>query len=94
MFTYHDASTAVLLDLRRRFKAVGDLFHALIRDGITLARSLELTALLDGILRIGPVHPHNPDWLALSFIMSVGGSRMGIWSWMRRMIFWLLRSIG
>ena len=35
VFMYHDASTAVLLDLRRRFKAVGDLFHALIRDGIT-----------------------------------------------------------
>ena len=38
----HDASTAVLLDLRRRFKAVGDVLHAMIRDGITLARSLEL----------------------------------------------------
>ena len=24
---YHDASSAVLLDLRRRFKAVGDLLH-------------------------------------------------------------------
>ena len=43
VFMYHDASTAVLLDLRRRFKAVGDVIHALIRDGVTLARSLELT---------------------------------------------------
>ena len=32
MFMYHDASTAVLLDLRRRFKAVGDVVHAMIRD--------------------------------------------------------------
>ena len=40
---YHDASTAVLLDLRRRFKSAGDVIHAMIRDGVTLARSLELT---------------------------------------------------
>ena len=32
VFMYHDASTAVLLDLRRRFKAVGDVVHAMIRD--------------------------------------------------------------
>ena len=57
VFTYHDASTAVLLDLRRRFKAVGDLLHAVIRGGVTLARSLELTVQWDGILRIGPVFP-------------------------------------
>ena len=37
MFMYHD-----LLDLRRRITAVVDVLHALIRDGITLARSLEL----------------------------------------------------
>ena len=57
MFMYHDASTAVLLDLRRRFKAVGDLLHALIRDEVTLTRSLELTVQWDGIIRIGPVSP-------------------------------------
>ena len=39
---YHDASTAVLLDLRRRFTAVVDVLRAVIRDGVTLARSLEL----------------------------------------------------
>ena len=51
VFMYHDASTAVLLDLRRRFTAVGDvLLHALIRDGVTLARSPELTVQWDGIL--------------------------------------------
>ena len=54
---YHDASSAVLLVLRRRFKAVGDLLHALIRDGVTLSRSLELTVQWDGIIRIGPVSP-------------------------------------
>ena len=54
---YHDASTALFLDLRRRFEAVGDVQNAMIRDGITLARSLELTVQWDGIIRIGPVHP-------------------------------------
>ena len=29
----------------------------MIRDGITLARSLELTVQWDGIIRNGPVHP-------------------------------------
>ena len=46
-----------LLDLRRRFKAVGDVLHAVTRGGVTLARSLELTVQWDGILRIGPVSP-------------------------------------
>ena len=55
VFMNHDASTAVLLDLRRRLKAVVDVLRAVIRDGVTLARSLELTVQWDGILRIGPV---------------------------------------
>ena len=57
VFLYHDASTAVLLDLRRRFEGVGDLLHSVIRDGVTLTRSLELTVQWDGILRFGPVYP-------------------------------------
>ena len=57
VFTYHDTSAALLLDLRRRFKVVWDVFLAMIRDGISLARSVELTTHWDGILRIGPVHP-------------------------------------
>ena len=52
MFMYHDASTALLLDLRR-----SDVLNAMIRDGITLARSLQLTVQWDGIIRIGLVHP-------------------------------------
>ena len=32
------------------------MLHAMIRDGITLARSLELTAQWDGIIRIGLFH--------------------------------------
>ena len=53
---YHDASTALFQDLRRRKKAVENVQNAMIRDGITLARSLELTVQWDGIIRIGPVH--------------------------------------
>ena len=45
MFKYHDASSAVLLDLRRRLKAVGDVLH-----GVTLARSLELIAQSWGLV--------------------------------------------
>ena len=33
------------------------MLNALIRDGIALARSLELTVQWDGIIRIGPVFP-------------------------------------
>ena len=50
MFMYHDASTALLLDLRRRLKAVVDVLHAITRDWITLARSLDHTAQWDGTL--------------------------------------------
>ena len=57
VFMHHDASTAVLLGLRRRFKAVGNVLRAVIRGGVTLARSLELTIQLDGIIRTGPVIP-------------------------------------
>ena len=32
--------------------------------------------------------------LLLRSSMLVGGSRMGIWSWIRRLIVWLLWSIG
>ena len=71
VFMYHDASTAVLLDLRRRFKAVGDVLHAVIREGVTLARSLELTGQWDGILRIGPV------FVSLCRILML----LGVWCW-------------
>ena len=54
---YHDVSTAPLLDLRRKLKAVVDLLSAVIRGGVSLARSVELAVLWDGILRVGPIHP-------------------------------------
>ena len=43
--------------MRRRFKAVVDVLDAMIRYGISLARSVELTAQWDRILAIGPLYP-------------------------------------
>ena len=54
---YHDVSTAPLLDLRRRLKVVVDLLSAVIRSGVSLARSVELAVQWDAILRAGPIHP-------------------------------------
>ena len=54
---YHDVSTALLLDLRRRLKLVVDLLSAMIRGGVSLAQSVELAVQWDAILRVGPVHP-------------------------------------
>ena len=54
---HHDVSTASLLDLRRRFRLVADLLCAMIRDGVSLARSVELAVQWDAILRVGPIHP-------------------------------------
>ena len=51
-FMYRDSSAAPLLDLRRRFKAVMDVPDAMLRDGFSLARSVELAAQWDEILRV------------------------------------------
>ena len=50
-----------LLDLRRRLKVVVDVLGEMIRSGFTLARSLELAAQWDCILRAGPVQPLSAD---------------------------------
>ena len=47
IFLYRDSSVAPLLDVRRMFKAVMDVLVAMIRSGISLARSVELTAHWD-----------------------------------------------
>ena len=51
------SSVAPLLDMRRRFKAVVDVLGARIRSGISLSRSVELTAQWERILVIGPLYP-------------------------------------
>ena len=57
VFMYRDSSAAPLLELRRRIKAVMDVLDAMIRDGISLARSVGLTVQWDEILRVGPISP-------------------------------------
>ena len=57
VFLYRDSSISPLLDMRRRFRAVMDVLSAIIRNGISLARSVELAAQWDKILAIGPLHP-------------------------------------
>ena len=48
---------APLLDVRRRFRAVMDVPDAMIRYGVSLSRSVELTAQWDRILAAGPLFP-------------------------------------
>ena len=57
VFLYRDASIAPVLDMRRRIRAVMDVLGAMIRDGVSLARSVELTCQWGKILAIGPLHP-------------------------------------
>ena len=57
VFLYRDSSIAPLLDMRRRFKAVIDVLDAMIRSGISLARSVDLLAQWSRILAIGPLYP-------------------------------------
>ena len=54
VFLYQDSSIAPLLDMRRRFKAVMDVMDSMILHGVTLSRSVELTAQWSKILSIGP----------------------------------------
>ena len=53
VFLYRDSSVAPLLDMRRRLKAVMDVLGAMIHSGISLSRSVELTAQWDRILALG-----------------------------------------
>ena len=55
VFLYRDSSIAPLLDLRRRLKAVMELVDAMTRYGVSLSRSVELSAQWDRILSIGPL---------------------------------------
>ena len=57
VFLYRDSSIAPLLAMRRRFEAVMDVLDAMIRNGISLSRSVELTAQWDRVLAMGPLYP-------------------------------------
>ena len=61
VFLYRDSSIAPLLDMRRRFKAVLGVLDAMIRYGISLSRSVELSAQWNRILAVGPLYPVTLD---------------------------------
>ena len=72
VFLYQDSSIAPLLDMRRRFKAVMDVLGAMIRYGVSLARSVELTAQWDRILAAGPLYPVTVDDLSAVRGLGIG----------------------
>ena len=71
VFLYRDSSIAPLLDLRRRLKAVMELVDAIILYGVSLSRSIELSAQWDKILGIGPLFP-----ILFILLLSIGGMRL------------------
>ena len=72
VFLFRDHSVAPLLDMRRRFKTVMDLLDAMIRFGVSLSRSVELTIQWDRILAIGPVYPITLDDLSVDRDQGIG----------------------
>ena len=72
VFLHRDSSIAGLLDMRRRFKAVMSVLDAMIRYGISLARSVELTAQWDTILAVGPLYPVTLDDLGAVQGLGIG----------------------
>ena len=72
IFLHRDSSLAPLLDMRRRFKAVMDILDAMIRYGVSLSRSLELTAQWDQILALGPMYPVTLDDLSFGRDLGIG----------------------
>ena len=57
VFLYRDSSVAPLLDMRRRFRAVLNVLDSMLSHGVTLSRSVELTAQWGKILSSGPLYP-------------------------------------
>ena len=67
VFLCRDSSIAPLLDMKRRFKAV---VGTMVRSGISLSRSVELTVQWDRILALGPLYPVTLDDLGHWCILS------------------------
>ena len=72
IFLYQDFSIAPLLDMRRRFKAVMDLLDAMIRYGVSLSRSVELTTQWDQIIALGPMYLVTLDDLSVGRGLGIG----------------------
>ena len=60
-----------------RLQSVGFLSDAMIRDGISLSRSVKLTARWDEILRVGPVNPVTKEDFQSAEISSKGSLCIG-----------------
>ena len=71
VFLYRDSSIAPLLDMRR-IKAVMEILDAMIRCGVSLSRSLELSAQWDRILAFGPLYPVTLDDLHVVWGVGLG----------------------
>ena len=72
VFLYRDSSIAPLLDVGRRSKAAMSVLDAMVRYGISLARSVELTAQWDKILAVGPLYPVTLDDLGAVQGLGIG----------------------
>ena len=72
VFLFRDRSVAPLLDMRRRFKVVMDLLGAMIRSGVSLSRSVELTIQWDQILALGPMFPVTLEDLSVDRGLGIG----------------------
>ena len=69
---YRDSSLPLLLDMRRRFKAVMVVLGAIVQYGVSLFRSVELTAQWDRILAAGPLYPVTIDDLSAVRGLGIG----------------------
>ena len=72
VFLYRDSSIALLLHMRRRFKAVMNVLGAMIGYGVSLARSVEVTAQWDRTLADGPLHVVTLDDLSAVWGLGIG----------------------
>ena len=72
VFLYRDSSIAPLLDMRRRLKAVMGVLDAMIRSGVSFARSVELTAQWDKIPAVGPCYFVTHDDLGAVWRLGIG----------------------
>ena len=86
VFLYRDYSIAPLLDMRRRSEAVTDVLDAMIRHGVSLSRSVELTTQWDRIFAAGPLF-----LLTLDNLSAVRG--LGIGDFHRVVLMFIIVSV-
>ena len=90
---YRDSSIAPLLDMRRRFKAVMDVLGAMIRYGVSLSRSVQLTAQWERILALGPLYHVTLDDLSMDRGMGIGAFHHAVSDVYRRLCDFIHRVV-